>query len=77
LLIWELSLFGEFAGELVPVTVVAFAVFSLESSWACELVWLSLFVATAFEFGLSTFFVVQSSTLAPSAFDVVLLGCDT
>jgi hypothetical protein len=36
-----------------------------------------LLVATAFEFGLSAILVVQGSTLAPSAFDVVRLGCDT
>ena len=68
---------GELAGVIIPVAVVSLAVLSLESSWASELVWFSLLVATAFEFGLSGILVVQGSTLAPSALDVVLVGCDT
>ena len=72
-----MSLGGELAGVISPVAVVSLAVLSLESLRASELVWFSLLVATAFEFGLSAILVVQGSTLAPSAFDVVLLGCDT
>jgi hypothetical protein len=75
--IWPLSLFGEDAGVIAPVAVVSLAVLGLESSWAGEFVWFSGFVTTAFEFGLSSIFVVQGSTLAPSAPDITFPGCDT
>jgi len=75
--IWELGFLFELASHVGPVAVISLAVLGFESSWASELVWLSLSVTTAFEFGLSSILVVQGSTLAPSAFDIIFFGCDT
>lgn len=76
-LIWELSLLGEGASVVVPVALVSCAIFSLECLWAGELHWGSIFVTTAFEFGLSRFMIVECSSLAPSAFEVGFFSVDT